>query len=274
MTIYSPSQLAQLWTQNGGNPSATGNAVAIMMAESGGNTQAVGGGAYGLTQIQGDPNALNPSYAIQKMIQMSGNGQNWAAWCSAWAQPAGNCGHGNPNGIQAGSAAAKFLNSGTLAGTTAPATPASASSSPCVINAPLGYCLLNQSQLKAVFAGLLIAAGGVTMSVGVILLIAWGMSGTKAGRAVVQSGGRVNRYVVRPGRKVAGAPARRRAEGEFRTGQQRRQENIAGAARSRRAQISDMPGGRRRISAEDRQRAERQRGRAREIESGYNGEPF
>lgn len=91
------------------------DAMAIVYAESGGRTDAVGpAGDYGLWQINrihfGDgiinsKNWSDPYVSCREAKKLSANGTNWAAWCTAWGQPRLNCGHGYLPHIQAGSAA-------------------------------------------------------------------------------------------------------------------------------------------------------------------------
>jgi hypothetical protein len=85
------------------------------MAESGGRSTAVSPSSdYGLWQINslhfGDgiinaSNWGNPDVNAREAIRLSGNGQNWAAWCTAWLNPGPNCGHGNLHDPQPGSPA-------------------------------------------------------------------------------------------------------------------------------------------------------------------------
>lgn len=134
---YSPVTIAQIWERNGGNPSAVVSAVAVCLAESGGNTYAISPARdYGLWQInitnfasQGinSVTVFDPDVNAKVAIRMSGNGTNWAAWCTAWADPS-NCGHGFVNPPQPGSPAGNQIGTaraalGNLAGPTATANP-------------------------------------------------------------------------------------------------------------------------------------------------------
>jgi hypothetical protein len=104
MTIWTVPELASIWVNNGGNRNAVIYAVSVCKAESGGNDHAVSPSSdYGLWQIntinfasQGlnFSNVFDPNVNARVAIRMSGNGTNWAAWCTAWANPAANCGHG------------------------------------------------------------------------------------------------------------------------------------------------------------------------------------
>jgi hypothetical protein len=90
-------------------------AVAIAYAESGGWDDAISpSNDYGLWQINrihfGDgiingTNWRSSSVQVAEMWRLSGGGNNWAAWCTAWRDPAANCGHGYINYPQVGSPA-------------------------------------------------------------------------------------------------------------------------------------------------------------------------
>jgi hypothetical protein len=66
----------------------------------------------------------------------------------------------------------------------------SSGNDPCIIGEGglLGIgavCFMNHSQAKAFVAGMLIAVGGVTMGLGVILIVAFGLAGSGAGRGAL-----------------------------------------------------------------------------------------
>lgn len=139
MVNFDPATIAQIWDRNGGNPANSIDAVAVCLAESGGNPAAISPASdYGLWQIniinwgsQGlnSQNWMNPDVNARVAIRMSGNGTNWAAWCTAWADPGPNCGHGFLPHPQPGSAAgnqeARARGSlGNVAGPTATPNPA------------------------------------------------------------------------------------------------------------------------------------------------------
>lgn len=117
MTGYSITDVAKIWIRNGGAATTDQliNACAVCWAESGGNSTAVSPSSdYGLWQINrihfGDgiisaANWSNPDVNAREAIKLSANGQNWAAWCTAWTDPARNCGHGNLHDPQVGSPA-------------------------------------------------------------------------------------------------------------------------------------------------------------------------
>lgn len=117
MTSLSIVQVANVWLHAGGSPAHLVSAVSVCMAESGGRTDAVSPSAdYGLWQI----NAINlashalsggrwtdPNANARAAIAMSGNGTNWAAWCTCWTDPRANCGHGFISAPQAQSPAGR-----------------------------------------------------------------------------------------------------------------------------------------------------------------------
>lgn len=117
MTVHSIVSIARIWIGAGGSPEGgvLQNVVAIALAESGGDDHAISPSSdYGLWQINrvhfGDgiinaSNWSNPAVSAHESIRLSGNGTNWAAWCTAWADPGPNCGHGNISRVQPGSAA-------------------------------------------------------------------------------------------------------------------------------------------------------------------------
>lgn len=115
MTNWSINGIAEIWLHNGGARGALVDAVSVAMAESGGNDHAISPAwDYGLFQINvtnwqsqglnGD-NWKDPNVNTQVAIRMSGNGTNWAPWCTAWTDPGPNCGHGLLPHVEAGSPA-------------------------------------------------------------------------------------------------------------------------------------------------------------------------
>lgn len=119
MTVLS---LQQIWNLLGTVPFPQGvyeDAMAIVLAESGGNTDAISPQSdYGLFQINkihfGDGfidsiNWKDPNVQVRDAYAISSGGTNWAAWCTAWDDPAANCGHGQLSHVQSGSAAGAQL---------------------------------------------------------------------------------------------------------------------------------------------------------------------
>jgi hypothetical protein len=83
-------------------------------------------------------------------------------------------------------------------------------SSPCVLQLPLGICLLNRSQAKGLLGGIMVAGGGLVLGLGAILLIAFGLERTGAGQAatglVSKAPGPVGKAAM--GVRAAGGKAR------------------------------------------------------------------
>ena len=112
-------QVAQYWVQAGGNPSVLWVALSVARAESGFDTAAISpAGDYGLWQINrinfdvydlNPVSALDPARNAEVAVKMSADGNNWAAWCTAWADPARDCGHGLLQVPQLGSDAYPYL---------------------------------------------------------------------------------------------------------------------------------------------------------------------
>lgn len=92
------------WVRNGGSPALAPIAVGVSSAESGRFADAISPAHdYGLWQINESNfghlgldtvSALDPDRNAIAAITMSGNGTNWAAWCTCWQDPYHNCGHG------------------------------------------------------------------------------------------------------------------------------------------------------------------------------------
>lgn len=112
-------RVAKYWQLAGGSEAHWIPAVAVAMAESGGNTDAVSPSHdYGVWQINrihfGDgiidsSNWSDPITNAREAVKLSGDGTNWAPWCTAWIDPARDCGHGHLSSPQAGSPAAGWL---------------------------------------------------------------------------------------------------------------------------------------------------------------------
>lgn len=104
MTQYSMIQVREIWLRNGGSPALSVIAVGVAFAESNGWSDAISPVKdYGLWQINAmhfaslqvtTTSILNPDINAQAAIIISGNGSNWAPWCTCWANPARDCGHG------------------------------------------------------------------------------------------------------------------------------------------------------------------------------------
>lgn len=115
MSALSPGQVAALWRKHGGSAASTIVAVTISDAESGLNPLAVSpSDDWGLWQINaiwanlaGGNVALflDPDINAAAAVIISGGGSNFAAWCTMWANPNADCGHGRITYPQRGSAA-------------------------------------------------------------------------------------------------------------------------------------------------------------------------
>lgn len=92
MAVLSQTQLAKLWVQAGGNPAKAGEASAIAMAESRGNTDAEDHDSNGTTDLgpwqintvhtQFNPQSLinNPLYNAKAAVIISNNGTDFGPW--------------------------------------------------------------------------------------------------------------------------------------------------------------------------------------------------
>lgn len=114
MSNLSQSDIANLWTQLGGDPATAVVASAVAMAESEGNPNAINpndpnGGSFGLFQI----NAVNGIFTklednVKKAISLSNNGTNWNQWGSftdgryrKYLQPTSDTAKTNPSFLDA-----------------------------------------------------------------------------------------------------------------------------------------------------------------------------
>lgn len=115
MTIWSPVNIGHHWLSNGGSRTGLVSAIAVALAESGGNDHAISSSHdFGVWQINwihfgtvgiAANNWMDIDVNARAAIAISGNGSNWAAWCTAWADPGPNCGHGFLSAPQIKSAA-------------------------------------------------------------------------------------------------------------------------------------------------------------------------
>lgn len=119
MTIWSPVNIGHHWLSNGGSKTGLVNAIAVALAESGGDDHAISPSHdFGVWQINwihfgtvgiAANNWMSIDVNARAAIAISGNGTNWAAWCTAWTNPGANCGHGFLPNPQPGSPAYSHL---------------------------------------------------------------------------------------------------------------------------------------------------------------------
>jgi hypothetical protein len=116
---YTISNIANFWLRAGGSPAHMVAAVSVSQAESGGNSSAISpSNDWGLWQINivnfhwlgvSTGTIRDPLVNAHCAVVMSGNGTNWAPWCTCWTNPARDCGHGNLPLPQRGSPAEAWL---------------------------------------------------------------------------------------------------------------------------------------------------------------------
>lgn len=119
MTVYSMGTVARYWELAGGAPAHRVAAVAVCYAESHGDSSAISPAQdYGLWQINirnfhylglTTGTVRDPKTNARAAVIMSGNGTNWAPWCTCWVNPARDCGHGHLGLPQHGSPADGWL---------------------------------------------------------------------------------------------------------------------------------------------------------------------
>lgn len=214
MTTFSYSDLEQIWINNGGSAIFAPIAAAIAMAESGGNSDAVGSNSNGsvdrgLWQINSSNGALSTTDIngnAKAAVQMSNNGTNWKPWCTAYSD--GACGTKGGTFLGAGAPYQKFLsgqsqvpqgNSSVNGQQPTSATLLASTSSNCQIGftvpgpsflpGPSGdkVCLWYDSWSRAAFGAVFFGLAGVLGIAGVAIL----MTRTKVGQQAVKIGKRV-----------------------------------------------------------------------------------
>lgn len=119
MAVQTPGFIAATWLEVGGDPAKQVYATCIALAESGGDPEAISPtGDYGLWQINhvhsADPinqwpYILEPDVNARYAIAISGNGQNWAPWSTAYADGARSGYLTYLGAPQPGSAAANYI---------------------------------------------------------------------------------------------------------------------------------------------------------------------
>jgi Lysozyme like domain len=202
MTTYTYAQLEGLWINAGGPKAVAPLAAAIAEAESRGNSAATNptdnGGrqtSWGLWQIsngthqQPVPNILSPTVnAQQAVLKYKGAGDQFTPWGT----------------FQTGAYKA-FLSPGTTAQTTGlpsagavvgTSSTTSTTEANCLFGLPpidLGVtstpeiCVLSKSEARGVIGVGLTVAGIFITAIGVVLLAAYGLKGTGAGKAAMSA---------------------------------------------------------------------------------------
>lgn len=115
------AQVENIWIQAGGNPQAAQMAAAIADASSGLNTGATvtnpdGTQSVGLWLIPVNgqpPGSTDPLANARAAVQMSGNGQDWSTWCTAWSDNDCGCQGGSYLGQGANALSALMGQSGS-----------------------------------------------------------------------------------------------------------------------------------------------------------------
>jgi Lysozyme like domain len=218
VTVYTYAQLEQLWINNGGSTATAPLAAAIAEAESSGNSTATsanpdGGTNVGLWQLDtnGKGSGLtvaqlqDPNVNAAAAVTGSSGGTDWSAWETyvngAYTQFLSNSTPPSSAGVPASTAAA----STAAAVTVVPGT--------CVVPYPTlnlvvttvgGGCILSKSEARAVIGGFCLAAGGLIILPGLIVLVAAGFRATGAASALSAAAGPLAR-VPGYGRVLAAA---------------------------------------------------------------------
>lgn len=123
-TVYSYSQLMQLWEQAGGSKLNAAMAAAIAMAESGGNPNATNNngngsidrGLWQVNSVHGSQSTYDPVANARAAIEISNNGTTWRPWCTAYSD--GLCGTKGGTYLGSGSPFLKFLSGGSTGSAT------------------------------------------------------------------------------------------------------------------------------------------------------------
>jgi hypothetical protein len=235
MSTLTYAQLEGLWIANGGSKAVAPLAAAIAMAESSGRTDVTsanpdGGVNVGLWQLdtkgKGAGHTVaqlqNPATNAAVAVKGSKNGTDWSAWATF-----------------ATGAYRRFMNGSTTpdmnvpgggqAAVTAASQQAAAAGPECAfsiggqhIGVLFGHgpslptaCLISKTEVRAVLGGLILAAGGLIMMPGLVIVMAYGFKATGAAAATVKAA----QYV--PGGGTAVRAARTAGSAYSRGGPQR-----------------------------------------------------
>lgn len=141
--------------------------------------------AQGLQATAATLSLNEPGYAGIRQAFASGQAGNYlpaALNNSAWGT--------NGNTVAKVLAGGGYRQYGSLTSASgSPSGSASVTSSQCVVQLPLGICLLDQAGLNRVYGILLIVAGGALMTMALYLIVQAALQETKAGQAVTKSAG-------------------------------------------------------------------------------------
>lgn len=190
-------QALSLWAQSEGVNPANNNWLATtlkgpsyptsgVVAQNGGDavpaysSQAVGVAATVATikQYPAIVNALSNSAGLQGIF-LTINDSKWCAGCQGGLYP-----------VALADAVNKASPGSVGPGNTTPSSAPTAETPPCSLK--IGpYCVLNQQQLQKVLGGTIAASGVAIMGLGLILVFAFGLKSTSAGRAAASAARRI-----------------------------------------------------------------------------------
>jgi len=165
---YTYAQLEGVWIQAGGSPQTAPMAAAIAMAESGGNAAAsnantnssIDRGLWQINSIHGSQSSFDVMTNARAAVAISGNGQSWRAWCTAYSD--GACGSRGGAYQGPGSPYLRFYNPNTQPDFSAPINGTNAASNQVGVQAvdvnSVVDCLANPGLC---IAGTISGAGGV-----------------------------------------------------------------------------------------------------------------
>lgn len=150
MEVLTPEQVVLFWLTAGGSGRVLDTVIAVATAESGRRPGAISpDGGYGLFQIQASvwvgalpitrQSLLDPLENARVAVYISRAGANFAAWCTMWADPVRDCGHGQITYPQRGSAAYKYLGLGAGQPTNAPPSSLGVGSSDPTVASEAGW---------------------------------------------------------------------------------------------------------------------------------------
>ena len=204
-------QALSLWQQSEGTNPANNNWLAVdlkgaqypqagVIASNGGD--AIPAYANEATGVAATVQAIKNNPAILAVFQNSAgllgiwrviNASGWCKGCQGGLYPV------------ALSKAANASAPGAVGpgGSVPSSTPTAGGSSTCLLNLPVVGCVLTESNAKAILGGMAVASGVAILGLGLILIFAFGLTGSRAGRQATSAARRL------PG--PLGSPARRQS---------------------------------------------------------------